>query len=497
MPRLTKGWIFALLGLSIMLRLEHRYAHPNLYVDTELQWAGAQRWLDGEGLRMWRVAEGTCEATDMPMSIFMPGYALAVAQLSKLGGGVFEAGLWLDALSIISLSICLFLIVSRLLGGFTQVGMLWWLLFWGWAGGPLHPLSSSGLLAFSCMAWAMYMLLRPASVWAMAGAMLCLSLAAWTRFAYVPLLIWPGFLWLMLGFLDQDRRLGLKGLWALISGSILILILIWWKRGQETFIENTSELVFVGNLFKLRPFIWESFLFTGGNVFESLQQKAAGLGYLWRAGAWIFSGCWAVWLWAKYTSDLKSHSLITGISWLIVTCLTLAMLSYLSLNWPPEQWENGQSWTFLQEARYYAPVWVLTLLLSQALIWRSGSSTWIKRVWIGLVLLNVLGMSAQKAVRWLDKRTGTIKTQHSLLDQLESLQNSSPTTTFYFSSEEGTRLPELLGIICYPADCQEHIARDSAKQAVWIYGGQTVPEAMKKRGRWIRLGDGLWSSDMP
>ena len=112
------------------------------------------------------------------------------------------------------------------------------------------------------------------------------------------------------------------------------------------------------------------------------------------------------------------------------------------------------------------------------------------------MLLNILGMSGEKVKRWLDLSPGELKTKRELLTQLSSLQDEHPDIEFRFSSEEGARLPEVLGMLCYPTECLGSIDA-KATPTIWVYWGSQTPN--EKMGVWERKAngshDGKYSQD--
>lgn len=313
-----------------------------------------------------------------PLYGFMPGYSLLLAAGFFTGlDGITLIYLY-DALSIILLFIFSYLISQRLAIQSTNQQTLLLLGLLGFSLSPFHYLPATDVFALTVFVAGAYCLTRyvenPEEYCPLVVSILLLGVGVCLRYAYFPLLAIIPFVLLYHRYRTREVTF-LKAFWlsSLALGIIAIALLGFQASitGKGNYLAQMDESFFPAHLLHIRPFGLHTLTFISpghysllANVHIWLPALLNLIGFVITAG--IFAGfCFLIH--KRVGGYAENWALIC----LFVTCTTLAMLAYLSVRVPHEQWEGVSFWTYLMEPRYYAPIvycWMLILPYLGALL---------------------------------------------------------------------------------------------------------------------------------
>ncbi|MEO0471585.1 MAG: hypothetical protein AAF206_18285, partial [Bacteroidota bacterium] len=284
-------------------------------------------------------------------------------------GDWVQAGWYLD---LVALCICLLgfhLLFWQQTGRHDHIGYRWFLVFVAFSPAPIHYLPSTDLLALS-----LFLL----SVWGILSRKLWLSfplltMCAFLRYAYVPFFTLP-----VLFQLWQSRGEGKKlitetTVYSAFSGLIAGLFVLNTRNfGDESFLQSPSGW-YPANLLHLDPFPVKSLVYYGLPHERQLQSVLPFTQWLIPLIAWLGSIFLVVWLMRSHGPKFNAFQRM----WILVSGTILAMLAFLSVSWPPEDWNEIGFWTFLMETRYYIGSMgiMLVILFSQSFL---SQKKWIK-----------------------------------------------------------------------------------------------------------------------
>lgn len=453
----SRQMLAAILAAAALLHQTlDQYVHCQFGWDKVDQLAGAARLCAGAGLALEELnADDLASPLARPLVGWPPGY-------SYLAAGLLIAGLdiWHTALAIDILSAALYLAGWYFLAGHSNMGRrgrLWMWVFWALAYLPLVRLTSSDQLAVALFSVALAMgavcvragqaeraargACRAVLAAVMAGLMA--GLAGAVRFAYWPL---AGVVPLGLFLSGSSRRWLNAGVCAAATG-IILGALAWYQHattGHTTYLTSIYERPAAAlqwpMLRHMAPFPAGAL---GLDLFWQRAHERLHLPGTAQVGTWglallvlgaFFAAGYRAWRQRRGVGPLRAYIYTTGLCTLL---LTLAMLCWLSLRYPPIG-----NWTHVQELRYYAPVfgfltvsWFgaphpvldvsrggapLRLHLSGALRpWQwfsprwagSNEKDWLRRsivlVLAALVLATMAGGGIWRVRRWWRMLTGT------------------------------------------------------------------------------------------
>ncbi|MEL6675500.1 MAG: hypothetical protein AAFR61_25050 [Bacteroidota bacterium] len=369
----SRAWIIFAIIWACLWRVEHRYHYRNFFFDTQLQLSAMQQWMEGQGWNnpvfqendLARPGAATAER-------FMPAYAGVVALAYLLTGDWLTASFGTDAVLLILILWGWAQLLAWLLGGWRSWWIVFFLLWQAFSPAPLHYMAGGGLLSLAAFLWAVYALLlhlnRPQAGFVLGPVYLgLLALAAWSRYAYFP------FLFLPLGAWGGKSLWQKKAIpWKLLS-SLLFLTLIgvmslaWGKDWSESYLTAQTRQWFWEHWLHWDPFPFKAFFYFGiphelglFYIHESLYYGLSLLAYL-VSGLILLLLMWQGWNIWKQAEAPTAWGLYLG-TLALVLAANLVMLAYLSLVWPPQDWNWTGFWTFVMETRYYMPSMTLIIL---------------------------------------------------------------------------------------------------------------------------------------
>lgn len=359
-------FIFSLILITLVLTIRiFDYCYTPLYNPDKLeQLIAAQNWAEGHGVtRATWTGEVTLKKTYEPLLQWPPGYSIFTGLFLKAGVNIYLAALLPDLLSLFFLSLYTLLFLS----GFTFQ--------WKYSGILIGSillinsaiaarLTSVDLIAYTCFFGALSLLIISVKKTFLINGILAgilLGFTLWFRYAYIPQV----FALLVLGILHQWKfnPSTLRKVWIPCSGITLTSILLYSlfvETGNPGYIDEKSSSLFWSNLQNLH---WD---FPADGLFgmEGIRR------ILYARSPIIY------WIALGVLVGLISLILLTIIRkiprsrfpWPLVLSIipiNVGLLVYLSLTNAPQTWMPG-GWTFVQEARYFAPSWAA---ISMTLVW--------------------------------------------------------------------------------------------------------------------------------
>lgn len=381
-------WLLTLaLALSLLMRLEHRYFFPNIYLDTEVQMAAGHNWMEGDGFG-YRYTEGPDLADVQFRSghIFMPGYAVILAFLQAWTQSWWKAIFFIDVLSFLLMYLGLLWMWQELKGDRMMLLCLFFIL--GISPAPLHYLTGSGALAIGLfsLSWAASLTFwRTRSLYCYIFCLLLACLAASVRSAYLPLTLAAPCIIGMWGIIRRDF---FWTKWGIAGGAAMLLILLGiqsLKAGDESFFDLASQRIYWEHVLEMEPFPFKTFFYYGlphelwlkdqsPSIFYAFQFVAYSGSFLVLAFLGLLS--FRAWTVPDIEKDIGGFWLLSV--W-VVMGMNVAILVLMSLKIPPEAWNWGGFWTFVMEPRYYLPAmwgilisicWARTILVKKE--WKQG-----------------------------------------------------------------------------------------------------------------------------
>lgn len=360
----ARSFTWLLLLLALALRIEHRYAYRNVFLDTEVQAAAAWQLMQGRGLVTPQVAADLSQTDYVPLRVFMPGYAQALRPWLWLTRDPYWAILALDVLSLVLVFGAMPVLLRQLTGTWHSRAARWLYVFLALSPAPLHYLTSSGLwsLSWLMVAWVSWLLAEEQPAWRRGAwsllALGCCLLAAWSRSAYLPLVGLPLALW------GWSRRWNWReGLLLALATALGLWLVLHDSPVLGAYAATQGPSWYPAHLLRVEPFALKAFVYYGLPHEAALQARAPALYGLGKAAAHLLS--LTLWLLALRGAWLTRHNptrwAFHGL-WLLSGAAVLATLAYQSLRHPPESWNEIGFWTYLMEPRYYAPL-MLGLLL--------------------------------------------------------------------------------------------------------------------------------------
>lgn len=407
----VQGLTWLLLLGALLLRVEHRYAYRNFFLDTEVQVAGAWQMMQRRGFTQPELATDDLSQTRYEaIEVFMPGYAQTLQPILWLTQDPYRAVLWLDGLSLLLLFGALRVLFGRLTGRGDSLAERWAYVFLALSPAPLHYLTASELWCLSLLAWAWWLMVglrirsekreargeislsqKETMRWGLALA-LCLW-AGWSRTAYLPLCGLPLGYWLWQSYCTRSWRWP-QGL-ALLAGTTLGFALILNQSlVLSAYAAGTSAKWYLAHLLRVEPFALKAFVYYGPPHEAAVAARFPALFPWLKAATQLLSlglltlAGWLAWRQRNDTSRTAFFQV-----WLLSSAAVLAMLAYQSLRHPPETWNALGFWTYLMEPRYFAPI-MLGLL-----IWLFASASRIpqhrgqKLLWGWLLLATLAAYS--------------------------------------------------------------------------------------------------------
>jgi hypothetical protein len=363
-----------LLGFLAAAALVHQaldqWAHGQFGWDKVDQLAGAARLHAGHGLTLPELnALDLARPLARPLVGWPPGYSYLATALLHAGLGIWQAAFVIDTIAAGLYLASWYVLMAH--SGLGRHSRLWLWLFWALAYCPLVRLTSSDQLAAGLFSAALALGMvsvqagsigppgkqawKAAVAATLAGT--TAGLAGAVRFAY-----WPLAAVVPVGLAAWGGRYRRPAaVLCAVSAGLVLAVLAWHQRA------TTGHTTYLTSLYARPAETWQ---WPSLARIDPFPAGALGLDVFWqRAHEWLHlpgslrvgTWCLASLVTAAYVAaflraygrhepsgPIAKYLYGTGV---VALVLTLAMLCWLSLRYPP----IGE-WTHVQELRYYAPV---------------------------------------------------------------------------------------------------------------------------------------------
>lgn len=469
-------------GITLLHRVDYRGYYRNFYADAELQLILARQWWRGAG---W-VLPG--DSSGLDAGAIPRGLSMLAAWIYSLSGDWLKSLFWIDILGL-----CLLWVATAFFYGLFRkhltpafLWILWAVL--GCSSGPLHPLPTQDLMAISAYLLGLVLLLwgqeRGFSWQQQLGAGVCLLVAVWVRWAYLPLVAL-----LPVYFLWENRQGGRSWFFLGHAWMILPMGFIAWTVALRTltglpYVATDESALFVSHIALIDPFIWKTLVYFGPQHLEGLLDRfpvlpswlPAGLQYSSLMMALALLGIWYR-VWRMADAGWRLAAGLAG----FVAAINLILLLYLSLIHPPER-DWTAYWTFVMETRYFVPFQMGALLTLTTVCAVPDLRLGLGRKYLGWGLLfAALGFGLWNLVA----RHGADPPGHTypemgwarMLATADSLMAGEEGNWYYYS--DFTRMPALAGAL--PMEPEAPVPAGSSMLLVWA--GEEEPDRVLHRIR--------------
>lgn len=347
--------------------------------DKKVQIATALNFLEGNGISLAYV-----EASDLSkvfyerVGLWPPGFALSIAPFIKLGFSPIRASIIVDVVSIFILFYSFYLIFKLLKNRIHFSIPIIFFVFYGFSLQPFNFLFTSGLAALSFCVFSLYFLVRTLNgkpdYFSWIGLGLASFLPSFFHFSYYPIsFILPLLLLLYAFFVEGSKKR------CAISNFLICMLLLagqmYYQASLQTGVNylssyhpDTAGAPYWENLkmFMNLPVYLLTDNFTLKRAIEGVNSSLFHL-------LSIIVGIFFIFSLFQIKKDLYKSFKREGLDFLkkleaqfvvislILSWLTIVFLVFLSLKYPPEnaRWMPDHLWTYVAEARYFAPVIIL------------------------------------------------------------------------------------------------------------------------------------------
>jgi hypothetical protein len=250
--------------------------------------------------------------------------------------------------------------------------------------------------------------------WLGIAAALCLFMAGYTRYMYVPVAVFIAIAMLLIAYWKK-RQTAFRGFWlTLILSSVLLLLAAWYQGyvcADPFYIGTEKKSFFLSNLSYWHPAVLSAF--TNPDVSCTVLQKVTGISFLtWRSVLSLVNLlvylCLAIMIIRSAIRLIRKQDKGFSVFDVVGTLLSVAIigeLALLSLTNSPKYELYGRGWTFIMESRYHAFVIVFVQLfffLTLSRISNRKETGRFKRLLI-VCIATVFSLNLMQQVRFTSK----------------------------------------------------------------------------------------------
>jgi hypothetical protein len=401
--------------MVVLVRVEDALRNPVFGPDKLAQLAGAVNLVEGHGVSYAYAKAQAPAVIHYEGLTFAPGYSWLVAVGLFLTSNLYDAVVLTD-LFFVLLQLASAAWLISLLPGISSYAKIFWFCAFALNPSLVTTITSTDLAAMGgytlALACVLYSIKQPkGSLWAGITAGSALTFCLIMRHAYLSqALLLPAMLALV--FFIEKNRDQLKFLVA-VTATLLTVFAVYWllkPRGVELEYIQTRGF-FLGHLIRLHyGFLYEGFFSvsewrqlaaaqfgSAGAIFKGvvlITRVAAGIAGMAAMLALILSFVREVRRLFNKRSVAMSATIGNSSAFPLVLFGSMVwnvlLLIYLSLINPMQTWTKD-GWTFVQEARYYAPsllsLWIAGMI---SLREKDGRELWNRIVyWLPIILLAV------------------------------------------------------------------------------------------------------------
>lgn len=382
--------IYGAFVIAIILRLHMEFMLPDMLFDKMYQLTTARHLSQGNGISFALANSENLSKFDYRLiSVWPPGYALVVAPLLYAGVDFFTAALLIDFLGIFIFFSALYMLL-HLLRPYLKLSILPFIpLYLAVAYSPFRLIASTDLLslAFFLLSWALLFCIikENKSIAGVGNGMVALFgvssfVCSFFRFAYYPLsLLLPTLL--VMYAIRHDRTKLKQGILAFTITLALISIQLFYQslaadniNFLDQYYPEPQPRLYFEHLLKFDSVFVNSF-------FHDFILKKVLKGDLMMVFNLFFTTLMAFLLWAgmeqniilsiKISNKRKDKLISTFFLFSLIFIITIIVfLTFLSLRYPLD---IARNWTFVQESRYFAPVYLLIFLLLSLIVFGKGN----------------------------------------------------------------------------------------------------------------------------
>jgi len=389
--------LLAVIGLSLLLRIQHEITYQDMYVDKMVQIAAAKNLLMGNGFTF-----STLNSNDFSVlsstfvNKYAPGYSLLLIPLYYITGDFSFAVLIMDILFVILLFLALILLLKTL--DIPPQRQILFFVFAGISFTPFYHLSSTDLMALAFFQWAVfvavYFLKKKKNYLPLAllTGVLCF-MTGFMKFNYYPLMFAVPLGIFIIGFFDKTKKVLLFSILSGFTAAVLLAtqsLLLKLFSGSMFFVGDPKGF-FPENLAKFDVFPFKSLFFYEGalqvvfNVLPVLKPV-----YLFVAALFSLIIVFEILRYILRKIDavkLTKDYLTLGITVLFVNVF---FLIYMSLSHKGQSWEIPP-WTPVEETRYYGQSMLfIEIVLLTMLLYEQYKSKILKALYVSLLAVVLL-----------------------------------------------------------------------------------------------------------
>ncbi|HQN17023.1 MAG TPA: hypothetical protein PLC90_11775, partial [Bacteroidales bacterium] len=389
--------LLAVIGLSLLLRIQHEITYQDMYVDKMVQIAAAKNLLMGNGFTF-----STLNSNDFSVlsstfvNKYAPGYSLLLIPLYYITGDFSFAVLIMDILFVILLFLALILLLKTL--DIPPQRQILFFVFAGISFTPFYHLSSTDLMALTFFQWAVFVavcFLKKKNHYlplALLTGVLCF-ITGFMKFNYYPLMFAVPLGIFIIGFFDKTKKVLLFSILSGFTAAVLLAtqsLLLKLFSGSMFFVGDPKGF-FPENLAKFDVFPFKSLFFYEGalqvvfNVLPVLKPV-----YLFVAALFSLIIVFEILRYILRKIDavkLTKDYLTLGITVLFVNVF---FLIYMSLSHKGQSWEIPP-WTPVEETRYYGQSMLfIEIVLLTMLLYNQYKSKILKALYVALLAVVLL-----------------------------------------------------------------------------------------------------------
>lgn len=389
--------LLAVIGLSLLLRIQHEITYQDMYVDKMVQIAAAKNLLMGNGFTFSTLNSNDFSALSSTfVNKYAPGYSLLLIPLYYITGDFSFAVLIMDILFVILLFLALILLLKTL--DIPPQRQILFFVFAGISFTPFYHLSSTDLMALAFFQWAVfvavYFLKKKKNYLPLAllTGVLCF-MTGFMKFNYYPLMFAVPLGIFIIGFFDKTKKVLLFSILSGFTAAVLLAtqsLLLKLFSGSMFFVGDPKGF-FPENLAKFDVFPFKSLFFYEGalqvvfNVLPVLKPV-----YLFVAALFSLIIVFEILRYILRKIDavkLTKDYLTLGITVLFVNVF---FLIYMSLSHKGQSWEIPP-WTPVEETRYYGQSMLfIEIVLLTMLLYEQYKSKILKALYVSLLAVVLL-----------------------------------------------------------------------------------------------------------
>ena len=376
--------------------MENFLLFASLSIDRVIQLAATHSFMHGHGiLQPMAYVSNALEVSYVPFQGWPPGLTFSLLPSYFLFDDLILVNRITDCIFIVLFFIAVRGLINRLFYENRKETLALFCLLNAFNFSPIHYYTSTDLYSVTFLIFAFCFLAdrltrRSSGINNSLAISVFLFLAAFNRFAYLPLAVVIPFSLILIGKKQNDKKLLLDGFNTfVISGGLTLGLYLFQKLYYGgTYLAGAAIEMHPENLLRFDPFIFRSFFFI--DPFESrlaaggwklsllhLTGMAITLFFLWAFIRFLFPG-------------KKEKFFIPGLNvvFLLTGVTLIGMLMALSLVSASQSF-TSLPWTYVAETRYYAPIMVMVQIYFCGVIF-TYKKNWLTAVFSYFAIITII-----------------------------------------------------------------------------------------------------------